>query len=96
MSTHKSALAAALAVAFGAVAAQAEAPKLGKPITEADIAAWDVAVMPDGTGLPPGSGTAAQGAVVYAQSGIGGDVEPDRVEAARFCVPLAAAKPVLI
>src|SRR5439155_20841001 len=57
----------ALAVAFGAVAAQAEAPKLGKPITEADIAAWDVAVMPDGTGLPPGSGTAAQGAVVYAQ-----------------------------
>ncbi len=44
----------------------AQGPKLGKPISEADIAAWDINVLPDGTGLPPGSGTAAEGARVYA------------------------------
>ena len=42
-------------------------PNLGKPITEADIAAWDIAVMPDGTGLPPGSGTRRAGRPIYAQ-----------------------------
>ena len=33
-------------------------PDLGKNITEADITAWDIAVLPDGSNLPPGSGTA--------------------------------------
>src|SRR3989442_10125411 len=28
--------------------------------------AWDIAVMPDGKGLPPGKGTAAEGATIYA------------------------------
>jgi len=46
--------------------ASAQAPKLGKPITEADISGWDINVLPDGTGLPPGSGTSADGARVYA------------------------------
>ena len=67
MSTRKTLLAAALVLTFGPVAVAAETPKLGKPITEADIAAWDVAIMPDGTGLPPGSGTAAQGAPIYVE-----------------------------
>ena len=40
--------------------AAAESPELGKPITEADITAWDIASLPDGTGLPPGSGTAGR------------------------------------
>jgi len=31
------------------------------------VAAWDVSVPPDGTGLPPGRGTSAQGAIVYEQ-----------------------------
>jgi S-disulfanyl-L-cysteine oxidoreductase SoxD len=44
----------------------AEGPGLGEPITAADIATWDIAVLPDGTGLPPGNGTAAQGAPIYA------------------------------
>jgi cytochrome c len=48
-------------------AAIAEPPGLGQPIAEADIAAWNIDVLPDGTGLPPGSGTVAQGAVVYAE-----------------------------
>jgi len=64
---RKPLFAVALGLAFGAGTAVAETPGLGKPITEADIAAWNIDVLPDGTGLPPGSGTAAQGAKVYAQ-----------------------------
>jgi S-disulfanyl-L-cysteine oxidoreductase SoxD len=45
----------------------ADTPQLGKPITEADIAAWDISILPDGTGLPKGSGTPAQGAAIYAE-----------------------------
>jgi len=59
-----------LAAVFAALAtagALAAGPDLGKPITPAEIAAWDISVSPDGDGLPPGSGTAAQGAVIYAQ-----------------------------
>jgi cytochrome c len=40
---------------------------IGRDATEAEIKAWDIDVMPDGTGLPPGRGTVAQGSVVYAQ-----------------------------
>lgn len=38
----------------------------GRPATEAEIAAWDIDVMPDGTGLPPGSGSVVEGAQLYA------------------------------
>ena len=51
---------------LGSSAAYAEGPNLGKPIEPAEIAAWDISIMPDGTGLPPGSGVPAQGARVYA------------------------------
>jgi mono/diheme cytochrome c family protein len=60
-----------LAVTFllSAVAtAKAETPNLGRPITPRDIAPWDVSIPPDGTGLPSGSGTAAQGETVYVAS----------------------------
>lgn len=43
-----------------------QSPNLGKPISPADFAAWDITILPDGTGLPPGSGTPAEGARVYA------------------------------
>src|SRR5215475_6981926 len=58
---------AVLAFAFAATATSAESPNLGKPIGEADLAPWDISIMPDGTGLPAGSGTAAQGAKLYAE-----------------------------
>jgi S-disulfanyl-L-cysteine oxidoreductase SoxD len=45
----------------------ADAPHFGQPISAADAAAWDISIGPDGAGLPPGSGTPAQGAVVFAQ-----------------------------
>ncbi|OLC12782.1 MAG: hypothetical protein AUH29_15315, partial [Candidatus Rokubacteria bacterium 13_1_40CM_69_27] len=56
-----------LALALGSSAAFGEGPNLGKPIDPAEIAAWDISISPDGTGLPAGSGTSAQGARIYAQ-----------------------------
>lgn len=66
MFTHKLLTAVGTALAIGAGSALAQVPNLGKNISEADIAAWDIAVLPDGSNLPPGSGTAAQGAPIYA------------------------------
>ena len=54
-------LALASSIAF------AQTPNLGKPVDPAEIAGWDIRILPDGTGLPPGSGTPAQGAPIYAQ-----------------------------
>ena len=57
-----------VALAFCAGAAMAaDAPHFGQPISPVDAAAWDISIGPDGAGLSPGSGTPAQGAVVYAQ-----------------------------
>jgi len=61
-------LALVVVLAFHAgAAAAADAPHFGQPISAADMAAWDISIGPDGVGLPPGSGTPAQGAVVYAE-----------------------------
>ena len=57
---------AALLSAMMTDASLAETPNLGKPIDEAAIAPWDISILPDGTGLPKGGGTPAQGAVIYA------------------------------
>ena len=58
---------AAVALALAAGTTSAEGPNLGKPITEAEIAPWDISIMPDGTGLPAGGGTSAQGAKIFAE-----------------------------
>ena len=42
-----------------------ETPNLGRVATPAEVAGWDVSISPDGSGLPPGRGTSAQGAVVF-------------------------------
>ena len=65
MSTRNSL--AALLLVLGAGAALAESPKLGRPISEADIKAWDIEVLPNGAWLPAGQGTAAEGAKIYAE-----------------------------
>ena len=41
--------------------------KLGKTPSEEEIRKWDIAVGPEGKELPPGSGTAKEGANVFAQ-----------------------------
>jgi len=40
----------------------------GRPATPDEIALWDIDVRPDGKGLPPGSGTVAQGKQVFADN----------------------------
>src|SRR6267154_1859624 len=51
MSTHKLP-AIALALGLASSAAFSAGPNLGIPLEPADIAAWDISIMPDGTGLP--------------------------------------------
>ena len=40
-------------------------PNLGREVKPEEIAAWDMSIPPDGSGLPPGSGTATEGGAVY-------------------------------
>jgi S-disulfanyl-L-cysteine oxidoreductase SoxD len=60
-------IAAAMALAALALAsaAAAQSPNLGKPISQADLAAWDISIGPDGAGLPPGSGTVRDGEATF-------------------------------
>jgi cytochrome c len=60
-------LPAALLLAATATVSLAETPHLGKQLDEAAIANWDISILPDGTGLPKGSGTPAQGAPIFAE-----------------------------
>lgn len=50
-----------LALFAGAATAQDRYPGVGRPATPAEIAAWDIDVRADFTGLPKGSGTVSQG-----------------------------------
>lgn len=64
---------AALALGLAACAAQTGSPTparpptgFGQPISEADLAAWNIDVRTsDGQGLPPGRGSVAEGQAVY-------------------------------
>ena len=61
-----------IVLALGVSAAvAADAPRFGQPISPADLAPWDISIAPDGVGLPPGSGTPAQGEAVYAKYACG-------------------------
>jgi S-disulfanyl-L-cysteine oxidoreductase SoxD len=98
MSMHKLA-AAIVALSFGTAAVLAQAPgsptpKLGKPISEADIKAWDIAVLPDGTNLPAGSGTPAQGAKIYAEKCVGCHAEGGKGGASPGAGPLVGGAPL--
>ena len=56
-----------LVFSLGSSAVYSAGPNLGIPLEPADIAAWDISIQPDGTGLPMGGGTPAQGARIFAQ-----------------------------
>ena len=65
-------LAAALAIAVPGAGVHADwsktAVKHGKPISEADLTAWDIDIRTnDGKGLPPGKGSVADGKKIYVE-----------------------------
>src|SRR5258708_13417514 len=70
MFTHDAGFGIATLVALLLLAppGRAEGPNLGQPISQADLAPWDLTIMPDGAGLPPGSGTPAQGKQLFAEN----------------------------
>ena len=55
----------ALCLLAGVSMAHAQKLGLGTPATPEQIKGWDIDVRPDGHGLPPGKGTAAQGEEVF-------------------------------
>lgn len=42
-------------------------PELGRPAPAELVKSWNLSVFPDGRGLPPGSGSAAEGKKIYDQ-----------------------------
>jgi mono/diheme cytochrome c family protein len=71
MSTHKRLLLLAGVALASTVAMAEEGPNLGRLATPDEIAAYDIDASPDGSGLPPGSGTAKQGEAVYVEKCLG-------------------------
>lgn len=56
------------AVVTGIVTSPARAFDFGRPAKPEEMKAWDIDVRPDGKGLPDGSGTVAQGKVVFEEN----------------------------
>jgi mono/diheme cytochrome c family protein len=59
-------LSAIVLMTSGIALAQSPTYKVGRPPTAEDMRVWDNVVGPDGKELPPGSGTAKEGARIYA------------------------------
>lgn len=69
---RKIALAALFCVLAAPAFAQGSSPEVGAPhygvpADPARIKAWDISIAPDGTGLPPGKGSVAEGLTIYSQ-----------------------------
>ncbi|MCV2881478.1 c-type cytochrome [Actibacterium sp. XHP0104] len=58
----------ALATSLGAAPALADKLGLGRPALPEEIAAWDIDVSPDGTGLPVGSGSVEDGEMIFSEN----------------------------
>jgi S-disulfanyl-L-cysteine oxidoreductase SoxD len=69
MSTHSCLTVGIWVIALAGCASPTtrETPNLGRVASPSEVAAWDLSIPPDGTGLPPGRGTSGQGAIVYEQ-----------------------------
>jgi S-disulfanyl-L-cysteine oxidoreductase SoxD len=94
MSMHKALAVLALTLSVGTGTAFAQSPGLGKPITETDIKAWDIAILPDGTNLPAGSGTSTQGAKIYAEKCVACHAEAGKGGVAPGAGPLVGGAPL--
>jgi len=91
----------AVVLAFGLISEPAwSGANLGQPASDAEVQAWDISIGPDGAGLPPGQGTAKEGAVVYeakcqschGEAGVGGEKLADPLVGGMGT--LASAKPM--
>src|SRR5262249_47459278 len=56
----------ALLLTVGVLCAQSPKYGVGRAASPDELRQWESSIAPDGTGLPPGSGTAAQGKEAYA------------------------------
>ena len=68
MSRFRDWRAAAVCIAItlvGSEVAVAQKIGIGRELTAAELKGWDIAVRPDGHGLPPGKGTAAKGEDIF-------------------------------
>jgi cytochrome c len=75
-------LGAALLVLAAPAAEAQTGPGLGTPVSAEELAAWDISIQPNGDGLPAGSGSAKQGAEIYAAKcvachGVDGQGQPN-------------------
>ena len=96
---RSSKLLTAAIVLSASVTALAQAPtyKFGTPPSAEEIKAKDTAISPQGKELPPGSGTARQGATVYVQKcAICHGPDGTGTKLHRGLIPLGNAKPVKI
>jgi len=64
-SLNKVFLFAGVLLVCGAAWSQALDYGVGRPATQAEIKAWDIVISPEGKELPPGRGTAKEGAAIY-------------------------------
>ena len=76
MAWHKvlriASLLAAVVAVDAALSAQSPTFGVGRAPTPEEVRAWDIAIRPDGAELPPGRGTAKEGAALYTQKGCAG------------------------
>ena len=78
---------------FACVAAAAQAPhyrNVGRPPSEQEIRSWDIAISLDGKELPPGRGTAKDGAAIFGRKCVG--CHGQNLEGSRLGPPLVGGK----
>jgi S-disulfanyl-L-cysteine oxidoreductase SoxD len=93
---------ACLLLAGAALAQTADYKNIGRTPTKQEIEAWDISIGPDGKGLPPGQGSAKDGAPIFAakcavchgDQGQGGKIGPRVVGGIADTETLASLKPV--
>lgn len=92
----------ALLFADAALAQTADYKNIGRTPTPREIEAWNISIGPDGKGLPPGQGSAKDGAPIFAakcavchgDQGQGGKIGPRVVGGIADTETLASLKPV--
>lgn len=91
-----------LLLADAAVAQTPDYKNIGRTPTKQEVQAWDISIGPDGKGLPPGQGSAKDGAPIFAakcavchgDQGQGGKIGPRVVGGIADTETLASLKPV--